>query len=103
MAKQRFRFICRCELEKYGSVRIGFTRKDVDRMYQLLGENGWGNARIHFHKDTNRPFMVEIDPNERRNRPQPPVGPLKDDPEPVPEELDPPEDLDKEPDRSMPF
>lgn len=97
--KPNYTFVMRCEMERFGTMKLGYTLKDLEILKNNIAPNGWGNTRVKFHKENNKPFMVLIPPVNKEN---------EQDREPVPEEkqpwqepdIAPPEESEK---KKMPF
>lgn len=89
-----YSFVFKCDLERFKTIKFGYTKADLKKLEDNIGPNGWGNWRLKFQKSNGRPFGVLIDPKvTEKNRP-----PIEDDiPEKAPweREEEPPEDADK--------
>ena len=58
-------FVGRCKPGKYpDQIEIGFTKDDLDKMYAALNEKGWMNTRVNKGKESGKPYMEIITPQQ---------------------------------------
>lgn len=54
-------FVGRCKPGKYeDQVEIGFTRDDIQKLFDALNENGWTNLRVSKGKTSGKPYAEII-------------------------------------------